>query len=76
MLTTDNLGCNIGTSNKYEVSDMWSIQYNLSTSKWELMQDGLVILELEYDDLVGIASSVQMPLFTSTRKAVKTVRNA
>ncbi len=55
---------------------MWSIQYNLSTSKWELMQDGYVVLELEYDDLVGIAGSVQMPLFTSTRKAVRTVRNA
>ena len=55
---------------------MWSIQYNLSTSKCELMQDGYVVLELEYDDLVGIAGSVQMPLFTSTRKAVRTVRNA
>ena len=55
---------------------MWSIQYNLSTSKWELMQDGYVILELEYDDLTGIGKAVQMPLFSRTREAVNTVRNA
>ena len=54
---------------------MWSIQYNLSTSKWELMQDGYVILELEYQDLTGIGKAVQIPQFASTRLAVKMVKN-
>ena len=54
---------------------MWSIQYNQSTNLFELTQDGFVILELETKDLDQIGKAVTMPLFTSTRKAVKIVKN-
>ena len=54
---------------------MWSIQYNQSTNLFELTQDGFVILELETKDLDQIGQAVTMPLFTSTRKAVKVVKN-
>jgi hypothetical protein len=54
---------------------MWAVQYNQSTSRFELTQDGFVILELETKDLDQIGKAVTMPLFTSTRKAVKVVKN-
>ena len=54
---------------------MWSIQYNQSTSLFELTQNGFVILELDTKELDQIGKAVTMPLFTSTRNAVKVVKN-
>ena len=54
---------------------MWSIQYNQSTNRFELTQDGFVILELETKELDQIAKAVTMPLFGPTMKAVKVVKN-
>ena len=55
--------------------DMWSIQYNQSTSLFELTQNGFIILELDTKELDQIGKAVTMPLFTSTRNAVKVVKN-
>ena len=66
---------------------MWSIQYNQSTNRFELTQDGFVILELEAKELDQIAkdklatlepnqfATVTTPLFGPTMKAVKIVKN-
>ena len=55
---------------------MWSIQYNQSSNRFELTQDGLVILELETKDLDQIGQAVTKPLFPSTRDSVLIVKNA
>ena len=60
--------------NKKEVKKMWDIQYNQSTCRFELTQDGLVILELEAKELDQIGMAVTKPLYTSTRGTVKIVK--
>ena len=53
---------------------MWDIQYNQGTCRFELTQDGLVILELEAKELDQIGMAVTKPLYTSTRGTVKIVK--